>query len=378
MTEITHDDLVQYLERSDWRHGEPGVFGSLWAVHGRDPVGISSSLDSDSPDWELTLVRLAAAWGRDLDTIRRDLLLLHQDEIEFAAPGDGTGISLKAGAALFAMARRAVRAAAATASKPKPVISNNYGVEGDRVARQAVFGHTRVGSYAVPVRYPLDRLLTDQAKDAFEGMEDVEKYGEPVQRRASRTLMQSLDFLIQEIIQPARDPSPQVLVAGVEAGVSRELVTAVREVFEGNDDLPFVAMKASWAVLSHAPRVASVVSIEHEAAGLLEVTSKKLGEMKPLEYEVVSGKIAGVEPVDPSVDRAAGVPSTVQVMTRRNGRLCRVRVSVSAEQWHDVGAWLDSGEVVVSHGQIRSSANTLVLEDASPLRPIGQVILPGA
>jgi len=374
---VSHDDLTSYLEQNGWRHGTPGAYGALWAIDGSEPVGITNNLSAESPDWSLALEQLAFAWKRGIEELRRDLSLLHTDEIEFAAPGDGGGIGLKAGAALFTMARRAVRATASTAASPRPAIRGNFLAAGEKVTQQVLFGHTRVGSYVVPVQYQLDPILTYLAQATFEGMADVAKYSESVQRRASRTLMQSLDFVARQIVEPGQDPSHEVLIAGVETGVSRELVDAVREVFQGNDDLPVLTARATWAGLASRPlRPTNPVVLDSASADLLSLTSKKLGEMKPLQSESISGPVAGVAPVDPLADRAGGVASTVQVQAVRNGRSCRVKVVAAPAQWHEINEWLHSGEIVIAHGTVKRLNGELTLANASQLRPLGQIMLP--
>ena len=373
----THDDLVEYLERGGWRRGDPGAYGSLWAVGASDPVGITHNLSSASPDWEVTLGHLARAWNRELADVRLELQLLRQDEVEFAAPGAEGGIGLDAGSALFELARRAVRATASAAYSPRPAIKGNVPVLAQRVAEQVTFGHTRVGSYAVPVRYPLDRVLTDQANDAAEVLPETDQYSEAVQRRASRTLMQALSFISTEIIRPDKEPSLHVLRAGVEAGVTLELVTALRDLLRRGDDFDSIKTSAHWATLVRPPRVESRVVIETDAVPVLRMARDKLAEMQPLRQEVISGPLAGVEPLDPEADRRAGVSALVKIQTVRGGRSCKVQVRTQSKQWHLINEWLHSGDIVVAHGTVVQSGGALVLQNPSGLHPIGQVMLPG-
>lgn len=97
-SETTHGDLVAYLERTGWTQDSPGVYGSLWRIGQAEPVGITHSLDSNSPDWSDTVGRIARALGRPIPDIHHDLRMLRHDE--FAATGVDERNSLQTRATL--------------------------------------------------------------------------------------------------------------------------------------------------------------------------------------------------------------------------------------------------------------------------------------
>jgi hypothetical protein len=377
MSETTHDDLVAYLERAGWTQDPPGAYGSLWRIGQSEPVGITHSLDSASPDWTDTIGRIARAAHRSFPEVHHDLQMLWRDEIEFAATGVDGGIGLDAGAALFEMARRAVWNTTAAAFSPRAAFRGSYPKPTRQVVERVTFGHTKVGSYAVPVRYPEDRTLTDEASDAADMIEEVPENSESLQRRASRTLMQALVFVSSEIVEPAREPSHQVLLAGVHAGVTLELVTALRDFLKHDDGLGSLRSSAHWAALIREPNVKPSVVIEGEATPVLQMARDGLAKMRPEDREVIAGPLVGVVNVDPDADRTAGVPAVVQIQTIRHGRSCKVQVKTFADQWHSISEWLHSGEVVVASGSVITAGGMLMMRDPSRLNPIGQVILPG-
>lgn len=379
MSSTSHDDLIAYLERTGWRSGEPGAYGSLWARAQAAPVGITHTLDSSSPDWCDTVTRIARALERTPAEVLDDLAMLRHDEIEFAATGVDGGIGLDAGAALFEMARRVVwnTTAAAYNLRPRPSIRGSFSKTTRLVVDQLSFGHTRVGSYAVPVRYPLTRdpmVATDQVEQQFE---EARENSEALQRRASRTLMQALSFVSSQIVEPAAAPTTQVLLAGVRAGVTLELVTALRDVLRRGDAFDSVRTSARWATLTREPAVASSIVLETAALDVLEVARQRLADMRPTEQEVISGPLVGVLDIDPEADRQAGVSAVVEIQTMRHGRSSKVRVSTAADQWHQVSGWLHNGEIVIASGTVVSEGGALVLSQPSRLNPIGQVIIPG-
>jgi hypothetical protein len=72
---VSHDALVGYLARTGWTQGEPGVYGALWTIGRAEPVGVTHSSDSDSPDWEDLLRRIAVAIADSPAAVRADLAL---------------------------------------------------------------------------------------------------------------------------------------------------------------------------------------------------------------------------------------------------------------------------------------------------------------
>jgi len=382
MTNISHDDLTDFLLRSGWRHGEPGAYGSLWALGDGEPVGITHSLASTSPDWDVTLERLGVAMRLDGAVVERRIAHAHIDEIAFRVPTAHHEIPLSVGLALFTLAHRAVRASVTSSQGPRPVI-DNVPQGARRIIERVTVGHTRPGSYVVPIRYQLDRTLTEPAMAAEQAHQDPldgrwEENRESTQRRASRTLMQALGLLETEVLRPDRMPTADVVRSLVPAGVTRELVSAVRSMVV-TAEVDQVTATAEWATAVRVPaHAASRVVVERDAAELLKITAERLGDMKPLQRgEVISGPLVTLDTHGAGLDRSAGVSATVGVQVIRHGRQSTVYVDTEPAIWGDVNRWLETGEVVMAFGTVMFGQRGLKLERRGPLGPVGQAILPG-
>lgn len=386
MTVTTHADLARYLKRHGWRHGTPGAYGSLWAIDDSDPVGITHSLTSASPDWNIVVQKLAQAMRRDADEVRRDLDHLYVDEIEFAATGVGTdSISVEEGARLFEMARISVRATATTSRGEKPYIRGNYSRGGDAIVERVRFGHTRPGSYVVPVLFSLDPPLTEAARDSESQGAQPEldreiataaaENAESDQRRASRTLVQAFAALDVFVVQPAKDPSPSVVAPLARAGVSREMVNGIVDFLKSTEDASAMRARPNWAGAPKPPVAPAQVTIEAEAVDVLRKTAEHLRIVPPHKHETVTGPIVGVHVTDGRRDRSLGVSSTIEIQAIRRGRLSTIHVRTSAHQWADVNEWMRKGETVSAYGVVKSVPGRLEMDAAEDLQPLGQQFL---
>lgn len=383
MSDISHRELTDFLIRSGWRHGEPGAYGSLWALGDGEPVGITHSLDSRSPDWGVTLERLGLAMRLDAAAVEQRMTNARVDEIAFRVPTVDDAIPLSVGLALFTLAQRAVRASAVSSQGASRAVIENVPRGARRIIEEVTVGHTRPGSYVVPIRYRLDQVLTEVSYRTEEVRQDAldgrwEENRESPQRRASRTLMQALGLLETLVLRPDRYPSTDVVQSLVPAGVTRELVTAVRSmVVTGEVDQ--VTATVEWAAAIKEPaQTPDRVVVERDAAELLKVTAEKLGDMKPLARgEVISGPLVSLDIHGAARDRSAGVPATVGVQVIRHGRQSTVYVDTEPDVWGDINRWLETGEVVMAFGVVQRSQRGLVLDRKGPLGPIGQGVLPG-
>ena len=317
----------------------------------------------------------------DARLVEHQLLHAYVDEVSFRVPTQDDSIPLSVGVALFTMAQRAVRASATSAQGPRPVV-DNVPKGAKRIMEQVSVGHTRAGSYVVPIRYELDRVLTDTARSAEDAQQealdgDWDANRESTQRRASRTLMQALGVLNSEVVQPDRPPSPDTLQMLIPAGVTRELVTAVRSMVV-TDEVEQVGATATWASAIREPaRTPDRVVVNRGAAEVLRLTAEKLGALKTQRGgEVIAGPLVHLHTFDAQRNRADGVAATVGIQVMRHGRQATVFVNTEPALWGEVSR-LESGEVVTAYGVVSHGPKGLVLARRGAIASLGQSVLPG-
>jgi hypothetical protein len=374
----TSRELSDWLEKTGWRHGTPGVAGSRWALGDSEPVGVMDGITSDMPEWNTTLARIASVLGRSRDEVAASIVNVYTDEIVFHARGNSSdSISLEEGARLVDLIKSAVRTTATTSRSQKPVINGNWNRDGDRITSEVRLGHTRKGSYAVPVYYDIGQpTLSDTSAEEIPAMEA----GESTQRRASRTLMQSLNAIEQDLLRPGREPTVSIIMDLVHKGVSKELAASLASFSRRSIEVASLETDANWASGAKSAHVTSVViPVDAEAAELLERTAQTMLRMTtdPKE-EFVSGPVVGVLAKDGNNVRSEGSPIDTEVMvqTVRRGREATVHVPADASLWEQVTKWLRTGESVEASGEIRKSSGRLVMRPAQPLRSLNQEHLP--
>lgn len=204
-----------------------------------------------------------------------------------------------------------------------------------------------------------------------------EENRESPQRRASRTLMQALGALHSEVLQPDRAPTRRTVQKLIRAGVTRELVTAVRELVI-TEDVEEVGASASWAsAVREPPRTPANVVVDRGASEVLKVTAEKLRALKRQpEGEMIAGRLVHLHTSNAQPNRAEGVAATVGLHVRRHGRQATVFVDTEPELWGEVNRWFKSGEVVSAYGVVRHGPRGLILERQGEITPSGQGVLP--
>lgn len=374
----TSRELSDWLEKTGWRHGTPGIAGSRWAIDDSEPVGIMDGITSDMPEWNATLARIASVLGRSRDEVAASIVNLYTDEIVFHAKGNSSdSISLDEGARLVDLIKSAVRTTATTSRSQKPVINGNWSRDGDRITSEVRLGHTRKGSYAVPVYYDIGQpTLSDALAEEIPTMEA----GESTQRRASRTLMQSLNAIEQDLLRPGKEPTSSVIMDLVHKGVSKELAASLASFSRRSVEVASLETDANWAAGAKSAHVTSVViPVGTEPAKLLERTAQTMLKMAfSPKQEFISGPVVGVITKDGHNARSEGSPIDTEVMVQavRRGREVTVHVPANASLWGQVTKWLTTGESVEAFGEISKASGRLVMRPVEPLRSLNQERLP--
>jgi hypothetical protein len=339
-------EVEYYLIKHGWRMVDQGVYGGTWQNEGSTGhVVVPFSLNRSMFEWPGVVGRIAEAQQRDPQQVESDLANMFADTTEFKVLADGPqgSINLDAGATLVTSAKALVRSSATTSRINRLHIGPSFSRVGDRIASQARMAHTRAGSYIVPVLIPLPR--PEPAKvgqipelDAHESQE----------RRASRTLAQTLATISSRIIEPAVEPTMDVLPSLAVSGVSRESVIAVHRVVSSST-VTALSTSFSWAGgLRPPPGLPPSVHVPTEAAPLLVAAAKLMEGAKLRPGEEFTGVIVQLRH-----EQGESV-GEFSLQTVRRGRSCEIAVPVSGQHLDRTHSWFRNGDALLVRGRVES------------------------
>ncbi|OZD37433.1 hypothetical protein CH252_32975 [Rhodococcus sp. 06-1477-1B] len=250
-------------------------------------------------------------------------------------------VLLDSAATVLASARRMVRAAATTARKSRPHIGANYSAPGDELASLVRLSHTRRGSFVLPVVMPVEPPeLTDA--EIFGDRTEIE----PGERRVTRTLATAVAAINTIAVQPDREPTTDDVVHLVQAGVSSEVVAAVRAIAVQSGVRSF-DIKFQWAPGLRAPGgIPERVVIPDEAAPVLARVERKMKTTRREATESVSGQIVEIRHLP---DQPLG---EIAIRTIRNNRSAEIRITTTESVIRSAYDWAKQSRAIIARGKV--------------------------
>jgi hypothetical protein len=350
-------ELRTYLQLNGWVEGYPGPSGSLWSKQG---YKIGVPLIDDEAVKRGALERLArineVAVSQLIDQVRYFSI----DVTNFRARNDSialASIPLETAIIITRSARAMLRSCGTTAFRIQGDLKGHYSKSGDEVVRSARMGHTKDGSFIIPILVALSPVESPELQaDAL--IEIEQSAPEPYERRIVRTLAQSLQAVDEIIVRPGTEPTLSRLYAAVELGVSRELCVALGHVLAEPAVAEFRA-DFNWApAFSAPPNTASEVSVSAEAQDLVIAAAKRLKEVRVEPTRVMSGDIIELrhKPRDPF--------GLITISTARNGRPAEVRITLPLERYLDALEWHRENRTILVEGEVRGGRGERLHVDA--------------
>lgn len=338
-------DLVSFMSRTGWVPVSDGPAGTMWShVHTKARIGVPAGIDRGSAEWQAVVDRLAATTNRDPQDVDFQVNHEHLDEALLRAANDeliADSIPLVAGQALVDSANKMLRSVATTARGPKANIGG-YLADGDRIYELARMGHTRRGSYLLPVMMPIPAPeAVAAAQPTMQGFDFVE---EPIQRRTMRTFAEALTAVSRLVVEPAVTPRPSVTGALVVAGVSRQFLDAVHALIT-QDAVRVFGVKFTWAGAVSAPRSPlGNVEIPKDAAPLIATAAVHIAQPTTEPVQSMTGPI-----VDWHREPAA-TNGWIGVQTARKGHEMVVRVDLEESDLYRALEYARQSVTVVVRG----------------------------
>ncbi|MFF1946841.1 hypothetical protein ACFVWF_32405 [Rhodococcus qingshengii] len=333
-------------------------------------IAVPSLLSRTTYEFSGVLNRIAEFEHRDRPSVEKSIIYFGYDIAHLRAANDyliSDSIPLSAGAKMTESARVMVRSSATTAQGTRPEIRGNYSKVGDSYADQTRMGHTEEGSYVIPVMIRVgDAPELAGAEEPFPGMDNRSLNIESPERRITRTFSEALRAVVDNIVEPAREPRQSDVLGLVEAGATREFVQALSNVVSHPAVAEFEA-RFSWA-LSQPPSAEAAKSkiCPAEAAPLLDIAAKLMKSAPKTEAESISGQIVQVrrEPDSPFIH--------VSLSTVRNSRATEVRITQPSSMHDTTLDWWKGRLTVTARGLIERNSTGLFIRSPQRFGPLSQ------
>ncbi|MFE5837266.1 hypothetical protein [Arthrobacter sp. NPDC056493] len=337
-------------------------------------VAIPWQLSPSDLQWDGVISRIAAPLNEPTPTVATAIRNAYIDVTDFRAADDilieGT-IPVEAGFSLISTARTILRASATTSRGVRSQIGGNYSKPAERIVEQARFGHTKKGSYILPMLVPLD-ANSIRGKDS-DGHQLFSYDHEPEERRATRTMAQALTAVQQLVVDPGKEPSITTLDDLVTAGVSREMVAALHDVVSTEAVSTFSATFQWAAALESNSTLPKSVSIAAGASDLLQLTAKKMRPSPKKQTESFTGPIVQLR------DEESLTFGEVKIQTVRKGRSCEIAVFLADDNLRKSHEWFSTKETLVVEGEVTSvPGKGLRITSPARVQPLRETMLFGA
>ncbi|MEV8639297.1 hypothetical protein AB0395_47355 [Streptosporangium sp. NPDC051023] len=364
-------ELRKYLRDIGWAERGRGEVGSLWAK-GSHRVGVPNDENSESELVLGAIQRVAAVEQKAPKELLEQVRFRLIDRTELRAASDhyiADTIPLQAATAMVSSARVMLRTSATTAWNERSEIRGNYARRGDAVAESARMDHTKKGSFIIPILVPLPEIEEPDSRQS--SLMEVSA-PEPFERRVTRTFAQSLKAVQESIVEPAREPTIDVLYEIVERGVSREFCLSLGRILK-EPSVAELGAAFSWAPgVPASVNIPKNVTLDSEARPLIEMAAEKLRKNRIDTSRIFSGKIVALRR---RVEELAG---EVAVSTIRGGRPCEIWIRLSPQQYDYAISWHRDARPVLVKGEIqRDSSRRLLVSSATQFHPLDETYIPG-
>lgn len=368
-----HASVASFLGRHGWRSGPPGVMGSIWTnpeAVGSYEIAVPTTISPRSRELELIAATLSSLMQSAPDAILHaiegeflDFSLLRIDDthlISDTAPLQGS-------ASVLSNAYGIYRAVATTQRRPRAYIGSAYSTRGDAVAVRARLGHTRVGSFVLPVALPVEPIPA--TPDAIEGSElDLV----PETRELSRSVASALGVLEALSDGPDAALRPEETQSLVASGVSYEVVRAVKSIIE-DPRVGIFETSFEWAGALRPPKsVPKRVEIPASTRPRLERIASTLRSTRREQERTFSGPIVDI------FHRDGDETGTIKVESSPNGRRADVEITIGANLIREALLWKrDHLQLLVVGKVVTIPGKGLAVPKPSRVEPLEELFKAG-
>jgi hypothetical protein len=305
---------------------------------------------------------LAHERGAPEEDVARELLYIEDDVVDFRITAVDDSIPLSDATKILEGARELAVASACSAIKRRSYHGRRRPKKAMKFADAVRMGHTRRGSFIIPMISPVHSDLTtilDQQQQTMNLASESEFFP----RRVTGMMADVLKLLHDLAVVPDRMPAKDELSRAVVDGVSADVCSATAEMLSSSGQAG-MDVSFHWAVTSAPPRAgAEELSFPVEAAGAIESLRKTLQSDVQVDDTVLYGFVS-------SLDRDQGDPiGTVKVRTLISGRMRPVKVMLNEAEYHIAAEANDLRvRVIVTGSVVTTSSGTLTMPSVDSFR----------
>lgn len=288
-------EVRAYLQRHGWRPEAAGRVAELWT---RSDTELLVPLIPTAPDYDVRVNVLTADLARfeerQAALISQDISRQFVDVTDFRAlhGHDEDLVPLEVGQRVFSSARRAVIAGAAATMRRRGYYGKQIPRKAREQARSVRVGHTRKGSYIVPVVSQARLLTLPWQGEQPQLLTEVEDAA--FDRRVTTTMARALGVLQQLVVDRERTPTNSEIHDGVGEGVSYELCDALVGSLK-DPAIEQMEINFHWAQAVHRPSgVGQSVGFPTESQPILQAVAAKLRDDTANRQQVVYGVVVSL------------------------------------------------------------------------------------
>ncbi len=370
--------LRAYLRYHGWTpSGERTDRFEIWTQDSVSTREILLPLNTRAADFDRRIRNLfddlSGYEGVAPESVQAEVKTVDDDVVEFKTAhlyGSSEGIPLKDAAHLVEGTRKLVVLAACSTLERRSYHGKSHPKEALSQARTVRMGHTRKGSYIVPIISPVDALEpTGPGEDPALDF-DVERV--IFSRRVIGTLADSLDRLHDIGVRSAKRPSQAALNEAVTVGVSGDLCLQLAKML-GTPALGDLDVSFRWAFTARQPQHAiREVHFPNEAESRIREIGERLRGEVELSERVLYGYVSSLE------RDAEDDEGTIRMRTLIGRQQRLVKLVLDSQQYHIASQANDERLRVVVAGQVADQnarmpqftrVDRFELDNYLPIRP---------
>jgi hypothetical protein len=313
-------ETLAYLKHTGWQPVSRTRVAEYWTHPGHDELEVLVPLIRTASDYEkrfrLLTGDLARFEQRETQRVHEDISLVFDDVTQLRAHGTETdgSIPLQSGISVFNSATKLIIAAASATLRRQSYIRRTSARAREHASRVRL-GHTRRGSYIVPIISKAARP-PEYALDTETLPIDPEIEDSLFDRRVVVTLSRALGTL--QVLAVTRDsmPRPSEVTDAVGEGVSYELCKGITDVLAPRE-LDEIDIDFKWA-LGAAKPLAPVEALSFPAAALepLNQIASQLKTMPQERQDIIFGVVEDLHDSESEPDTVIGIRALVDSRVR--------------------------------------------------------------